>query len=457
MFNRPWAFWRRTQYIIGVLLFVGLIGSGLYFLYFYEAANCFDGVQNGNERGIDCGGSCARVCAIDVTPPRVLWAEAFKVTNGQYNAVAYVENTNISVGSPEVQYTFTLSDRTGTIATRSGATVLPPDSVYPLFEGRINTGSRVPTKTELTLEGAEPWLSADIGREQFTVEEYSLAGIDSNPRLDARIANNALTAAQDVEIVATVFDSNRNPLTASRTLVENFPSRTTQSVVFTWPEPIAKTIRSCAVPTDVVLALDLSGSMNDDGGTPPEPVTSVLNAASAFVARLSAQDRVGVVTYASNAVLRRQLTQDSAGARSTITSFAINPAEETGSTNIGDALLAARSELDSARHNDDARKVLVLLTDGLANAPDETPERYALDAADSLKATDTEIFTIGLGNSVNENFLREVSSGEGYYFRAVSAATIDRIYQSVTEAICEDGPAVIEIIPKTNTNFTPVQ
>ena len=56
---RRWAFWRRAQYIAGIVFVLLLIGTGIYFAYFYEAANCFDGTQNGDERGVDCGGSCA--------------------------------------------------------------------------------------------------------------------------------------------------------------------------------------------------------------------------------------------------------------------------------------------------------------------------------------------------------------------------------------------------------------
>jgi len=454
MIKRPWAFWRRVQYLIGVLFVLVLVGTGTYFSFFYETANCFDGSQNGDERGVDCGGSCTRICVADTFKPRVLWAKSFRVTDGQYNAVAYIENINSEAGSPEVSYTLSLYDSTGLITQRSGTTVLPPDSVYPLFEGRILTEGRVPTKTVVELEDPELWLPAEVGREQFVVESRQLMDVDSMPRLEAQITNNELTEAKDVEIIATIFDAARNALTSSRTVVEHFAPKTTETVFFTWPEPIAKTLRSCEVPTDVVLALDLSGSMNDEGGTPPQPITSVLRAAESFIDRLKDGDQVGVVRYATDASVAATLGGDSAAARGVVGGLAITPQDEVGSTNTGDAIIEAGEELGSTRHNTNARKVLVLLTDGFANAPGETPEQYALDAANTLKADDIEIFTVGLGDNVNEVFLQQISSGDGYFFKAASADTVDRIYRSITEAICEDGPAVIEIIPKTDTNFT---
>ncbi len=455
---RMWALWRRAQYLFGLGVILTLITFGFYYQYGYEAPTCFDTTQNGIERGVDCGGSCVRVCSIDVTPPFVLWSRAFEIVPGQYNAVAYVENRNLDVGSPKMQYTLSLYDAQGLIVTKKGSTVLPPDSTYPIFEGRINTEGRVPTQTVFELDDQNSlWLPASVGREQFVIEERTLKNADNEPRLDARIRNEALTPMRNVEVVATIFDAKKNALTASMTIVPYFEGRTTQSVVFTWPEPIAKTLRSCEVPTDVMLAIDLSGSMNDDGGTPPEPVTSVLKAASAFVTRLKKNDQVGVVTYATDATLREALTLERERVGGVVKALTIQKADETGSTNTGDAILRAKDELNSARHNKDARKVLVLLTDGLANDPGETPELYAQDAATALKSAGVEIYTIGLGEKVNEPFLRSIASGSSHYFKAASAGTVDSIYRSVTSAICEDGAAVIDIVPKSEAVFAPLE
>lgn len=452
--ERKWAFLRRAQYIGGASLFLLVLMVGSYFAYFYTPGNCFDNRQNGDERGVDCGGGCTRVCSFDIMAPKALWSRSFEITDGQYNAVAYVENNNMGVGSPEVAYTFKLYDNEGLITERSGVTVLPPDSTYPIFEGRIDTGNRTPTQTFIELDTQSAvWLPADAGREQFVVESRSLTGAGTAPRLNARMTNTAIEEARDVEIVATIFDSKGTALTASRTIVPIFGGRATQDVVFTWPEPIAATLRSCEVPTDVVLAVDLSGSMNDDGGTPPEPITSVLSAASAFVNRLKTQDQVSVVTFATDATTNVPFSSSMGQISSLIQGLTIAPASEVGSTNTGDAIKLATAEMQSDRHNANARKVTVLLTDGLANAPKGEPEQYALDAAATLKETDTQVFTIGLGSNVNETFLREIASSPSMYYFAPSARTVDQIYRSITAAICEDGPAVIEIVPKTPTTF----
>jgi len=455
--RRQWAFWRRVQYGTGF----GVFWLGVFFLIymanFYQGPNCFDERQNGIERGVDCGGGCTRVCAFDVASPSVQWTRSFRVTDGQYNAVAYVENTNQFAASPEVPYTMSLYDSDGLITQREGTTILPPDSVYPVFEARINTQGRIPTQTFIELGEVPLWVSAEGGRDQFVVQSRTLTGADAQPRLEAKLYNNSQQEADEVEVVATIFDARGNALTASRTFIDDFLGRTEETAVFTWPEPIAKTMRSCEVPTDVLLAIDLSGSMNNDNDNPPEPISSVLTAAEAFALRLQDGDQAALVTFATDAVVFNTLTGNIGQVANTIKALTINPEEETGSTNTGDALLRGSDELNSARHNTEARKVMVLLTDGLATAPGDDPDTYARAAAAQTKAMGVNLFTIGLGENVNMEFVTELASEPSQAYRAVSAGEVDRIYQNITAEICEDGAAIIEIIPKTDSGFSTLE
>ena len=446
---RPWAFWRRMQYAGGASILLILLLALGYFRFFYRSANCFDGKQNGSERGVDCGGSCSRVCALDVIPPVVRWAQAFRIVKGQYNAVAYVENRNSTVGTSQILYTFRLYDTQGTlIASRAGVTFLPPDGVYPIFEGRISVGDHIPARTTIELAPVENWQPATAGRKQFEVRSRTLVDVDNGPRLNTVLYNTSLKEETNVEVVATIFDAHGNALTASQSVVPRFAGRQEQQVIFTWPEPIAKTLRSCEVPTDVLLAIDLSGSMNNDGGTPPEPITSALRAAESFIGLLRVNDQAGVVTYATTAKLVQGLDGNHAATQQVIRTLGIDPKEETGQTNIADAVVRARDEFLTSRHSQNARKVLVLLTDGKANAPGKHPEQDALKIAQDARDNGITIFTVGLGTEVNQTFLTEIALDESHRYLAPSAINLGSIYQSISTALCEEGPAVIDVVPK---------
>lgn len=474
--ERPWAFWRRLWYGTGFGLFWLMVFSLVYLVYFTTPATCFDLAHNGDERGIDCGGACTRICAFDVTPPQVEWARSFEITPGRYNAVAYIENRNQSAATPALPYTMKLYDANGLITERSGTSILPPNSSYPIFEARIDTDGRVPTQTIIELETADVWVPATKGRDQFTVNSRRLLSADNQPRLEAELYNNELVDADDVEVVATIFDARGNALTASRTFIDEFRARTNASVVFTWPNPIATTIRSCEVPSDVMLVLDRSGSMAADGGDPPEPLESAKRAAERFVAQLEDRDQVGFFSYATtpSSPLEQSLTQNKQQAVAAIGSTSMGE-DGIQYTNMGAAFNTAVTELQSARQRDDARKVIIFMTDGDVTRPvnPETGERdlayaaqYARDAAAAAKAAGVMIYTIGFGEFFGEEddainrdveLITDLATEPRMYYEAPTVADLNRVYQEIASDICEDGAAVIDIVPKTDTLFTPLR
>lgn len=456
---RSWAFWRRMEYGVGTATFCVLVGALIYFLNFYVPPNCFDNILNGDETGLDCGGGCVRICAVDVMPPQVVWAKSFKITDGQYNAVAYVENKNQTAATPALKYTFQLLNNGQLVAERSGITVLPPNSAYPVFEGRIFTdGEQEVTDTNIILEPAEMWLPASVGHDQFRSVDIELTNADERPRLNVKLENTALRNAEGVEVVATVFNDVGVPVTVSQTFVEEIYARSTKDIVFTWPNSIAKTIRSCIIPTDVVIGIDVSGSMNNDGNNPPQPITDTLKAASGFANTLKDDDQVSVVTFATRGAVTTELTNLHGAVANAILHLEIAPAEETGYTNTVEAFLEAQAELNSERHNQSARRVLVILTDGLPTAAGDQDIISETQAAAAALVDDSiEVYAIGLGSGVDQEFIRSISPDPSNAFFAPTTADLESIYTEITSSLCESGPTRIDVIAKTKTNFAPLQ
>lgn len=472
--KRPWAFWRQLQYGAGYLFIVLLLVVGVYYQYFHTPANCFDGVQNGNEQGVDCGGECLRICAFTVAPPVVLWAKSFAVTDGQYNAVAYIENRNLRAGTPTLRYTFRLLDNQGVITEKTGVTELPPNFTFPVFEGRIQTGDRVPTETILILEDADLWLPAEYNRSQFRTISTNIRGVNARPRLDVVIENTEVTPVQDVNVVAVIFDSLGNPLTASQTFVESLAGRTQSDLVFTWPRPIATTIRSCDVPSDVMIVLDRSGSMAADGGDPPEPLESAKQAAAQFAELLRDRDQVGYFSYATlpSDPIEQSLVVAKNQAISSILTTRMGT-DGTQYTNMGEAFRVAQAELLSSRAREEARKVIVILTDGDVTRPvnPETGERdiqyaanYAREAADEAKLAGITVYSIGFGDffaNVSDvierdlDLIEDLASSPAQSFVAPTISQLQAVYRDIAEDICESGPARFDIIPRTYGHFAP--
>lgn len=232
-----WASRRRTAYM-GIIAFAALIIlAPLFFTIFNKEPTCFDGKQNGDEKGIDCDGLCKRTCDARISNPTILWSRAFKVSDGVYNAVAYIENPNFDSGASNIPYTFKLfDDKNILIAERKGSTFISPNNITPIFETAIFTGKRTPSKTFFEFNKTPEWYKIDDANSSLSVSDIKLAGEESSPRIDAVLSNSSIYDARDIEVVAIVFDSKNNAIAASSTFIDRLSGRTSQNIVFTWPE-----------------------------------------------------------------------------------------------------------------------------------------------------------------------------------------------------------------------------
>lgn len=464
--RRSWATTRQILYGVAlVLIFIGIL-TAWYRFFIYEEPTCFDGKQNSEERGVDCGGSCERVCVPDVIAPTIQWAKAFKVQDGMYHAVAYVINDNKTAGTKSIPYTLTLEDESGVITKRTGNIYLPPDGVYPIFEGRIETGTRVPTVVRVSLDPqAAEWIPLASRRDDYTTLSRTLENSGTSfPTLTAGIQNNLYTDERDLRVVGVVYDSSRNPLVVSQTVVHVIRARDSAQAVFTWPHPIAGTIRSCVVPSDVVMLIDRSGSMAADGGTPPEPLESAKSAASSFVQSLGANDRVALITYATTPALDSSLSDNHRHIQETIMNLTLHK-DGIQYTDLSAALKTATAEILSERHNADARQVLVLMTDGDVTRPVNPAtgkrdivyaENQARKVAEEAKQAGIIVYTIGFGKlfdnggyeetNRNMDLVKELATDADHSFFAPTITELERVYESISQGLCEDGPAIIDVL-----------
>jgi Ca-activated chloride channel family protein len=210
------------------------------------------------------------------------------------------------------------------------------------------------------------------------------------------------------------------------------------------------------VPTDIAMVIDLSGSMNNDSTDPPQPLTDALAAASSFSTNLNDNDAIGLVTFASTASLVQPLTQSAAMVANDILALTIDPVEETGFTNTKSALEVAATELNSVNHNPDARRVMIVLTDGLPTDADD--ERLIIEETTTLAAelntSGIELYSIGLGEGVDRDIIKALASTNDQAYFAPNSADLDTIYSTITSSLCESGPTRIDVLVKPQPDFT---
>ncbi len=458
-----WASRRKGIYLGFIVFFLTAASFFIFSKFWYTAPTCFDKVQNGDEQGIDCGGSCAKICSAGLIRPIVRWdPRLFEVLPGVWSSLVYVENPNVGTSAVYVPYTLTIFDeKNNVLAKREGATVLPNKKVVGVFEGSISITDGYPRRALFEIGDQISWKKVDKNNEEeITITHSPLLRLDSAPRVEARVKNDGIKDVNNIELVAAIFDSKDNAIAASRTYVEKVRRGETTNIYFTWPKPFDLGEIACEKPSSVILAIDRSGSMSSLGTNPIEPLTSVKNAASYFVSELKETDYAGVIPFATEAEKSPEfsLTNNFQALQSYIQNINIL-SEGIQYTNIADALSKSLEAL-SLDKNEQSQKVLVLLTDGVATKPsnpkgsksekDEITfaENVARDASNIVKQAGVTIYTIGLGKDIHQDFLREIASAQQNFYEAPSTTTLTSIYKDISSSICKELPSRIEITYK---------
>ncbi|MFI0609643.1 MAG: VWA domain-containing protein [Anaerolineae bacterium] len=234
----------------------------------------------------------------------------------------------------------------------------------------------------------------------------------------------------------TATASNTPSATASQTPLPTM-TVTPTAVPTTTPAPayLPLLLRERCDPevrrVDVALVVDASLSMLEaaGGGSPGTKLDAARSAASAFLDSLAPGrgDQAAIIAFNAQATVLAPLTDDRAVLDAAV--VAIAPAAQTC---IVCGVDAAAIELASARHKPDHAAVIVLLTDGRSNPQ---PASAAVDRAAVAKRAGIAIFTVGLGDDLDEAALVAMASRPQDYRHAPSGAELAAIYRSIAAEI----------------------
>ena len=156
---------------------------------------------------------------------------------------------------------------------------------------------------------------------------------------------------------------------------------------------------------DMIIVLDESGSMSAPDFKPSNRFESAKEVIRKFT-QSRENDQIGLVTFGSEAVLRVPPTLDYTILEQTLKSLKIM--ELGDGTAIGMGIAVAVLHLRSSKAKD---KIIILLTDGVNNEGEVTPEQAASAAIDM----DIKIYTVGIGRlSEMEWIYQDTESGLEY-------------------------------------------
>jgi hypothetical protein len=222
--------------ILLILVFVVSVVS--WYFVFSKDPDCFDGKKNGDEAGLDCGGSCQLVCKDQARNPVVLWKSILPITDNTFAIGAYIENANASAGVYALKYRFKLFDETHNLISEHVDYV----SVYPasrtlVVADEIFTDKK-PSEVFFEVDPVFEWMRTP---ERFSKDSVLLEGSiydDSgfSPKVTATARNVSFEDVYDTTFIALLYDRDENVVGYSHTYVEKLLHGDVVPLVFTWPD-----------------------------------------------------------------------------------------------------------------------------------------------------------------------------------------------------------------------------
>lgn len=214
--------------------------------------------------------------------------------------------------------------------------------------------------------------------------------------------------------------------------------------------------------TDIILALDISGSMSARDFEPSR-FAAAKDVAAKFVSQRT-NDNMGLVVFAGESLSLMPLTNDRAALINAI--GMIEMGQLNDGTAIGDGLVSAINRITSGKAKS---KSIILLTDGTNNAGDVPPST----AAQIAKQKGIKVYTIGVGTNgtiqitdpygfssttletkIDEQSLKEIAAAtNGKYFRATDEKMLRQVFDEIDSL--EKTVLDVDKYTLTDENFMP--
>ena len=216
-------------------------------------------------------------------------------------------------------------------------------------------------------------------------------------------------------------------------------------VALAQPERVGQPVEMTRAARDVLLAIDISGSMDardfpGEDGKPLQRLEAVRNVVKEFVTGRDG-DRIALIVFGSKAYVQAPLTEDLTTILDLLDRTQVGMAGPH--TALGDSIGLAIRTFEASEIKD---RLMILLSDGSDTASRMSP----VNAAEIAAGDGVEIFTIGVGdpeasgeNRVDLVALQDIArrTGGAYFFAADESALtsvydrVDAMAPRVTETL----------------------
>jgi hypothetical protein len=207
----------------------------------------------------------------------------------------------------------------------------------------------------------------DQDGDEVSLSDQATLASDYHQELTMRVKKEQPEA--DVDLSETPRPSNE----LSQDLLQIHPIPSMEAAIIKVAPPQGTEQPISHIPCDIVLVIDVSGSMGLDAPVPGEDdeatglsvLDLVKHAANTIIETLGAQDRLGIVSFASSAKVVQRLTTMTAANKETARKR-IKDLQPTDATNLWGGIRSGLDLFKESRTSNNVAAIMVL-TDGQPN------------------------------------------------------------------------------------------
>ncbi len=244
-----WSSKKKIKIIFWLILFGLIIITIIYFIFLKPTPTCFDGIKNGQENGVDCGGNCLEICAFQATEIKTLWTDAFLIKDGVYNIVSLIENPNFNY-KLTTDYTIEVYDKKGMmIYQRSDEITLLAAEKRALFLPTIILKKEDVSRVFIIFKPIKSLLRDEPKKNTIKNISKELSENFGQMKLTINLKNNSFYPLKNIEVVALLYDKNGQAIQVGKTFISDLDKKEIKEVFITWPDDISDQVSVISIFT----------------------------------------------------------------------------------------------------------------------------------------------------------------------------------------------------------------
>jgi len=238
------------------LLILIIIAGGIYLLIKPKLPSCSDGIQNQGEAGIDCGGPCPLCFWQLQNDLEVIFVQAIKTENNNFDLVAKIKNPNQDFGAKSFSYLFNLYDQKDELAfSKQGESYILPQEIRYIIEQKVLTDSKI-SRAELKITHINWQKLVDYREPELLIRNSNFEQSEDSSQAFGTLENRSNYDFDKIDIYAILFGRESKILGVGKMNLRTVSSKENRYFELSWFFPISNQIENIDITARTNIFLD---------------------------------------------------------------------------------------------------------------------------------------------------------------------------------------------------------